>query len=174
MYPPIWGPYVWVTLHLFAYSYPDKPSDERKQQMNDFLLNLSVNLPCPGCGHHCAEYVATNPPKTNNRSELVKWVRDFHNAVNRRTGKRELSYAESERFLMNEVVDIKTLHHLNRNQDKMVEEESRTIRLKHSNDQLMYGLIVSSLLVVVFAVLFFRNQQLLRMSQLRSSVSFKK
>lgn len=100
MYPPIWGPHVWTTIHLMAFSYPDHPTQERQKSMTDFLTNLCVNLPCPGCSIHCGNYVKENVPNVSSRDLFKKWAYDFHNTVNKRTGKRELTYSEAEETLV--------------------------------------------------------------------------
>ena len=99
MYPPVWGHHMWATIHLMAHVYPQKPSDKRKKSMENFLLNMCDNLPCPGCGMHCGMYMKEHPPHVETQGALKKWAIDFHNTVNKRTGKRELTYEEAEKVL---------------------------------------------------------------------------
>ena len=116
MYPPSWGYLVWDTMLIMAMLYPEKPSEKRRAQMIDFLTNLCPNLPCPGCAGHCEVYQKDHPPDASGRNELIKWVVDFHNAVNRRTGKREFTLEEAERTIREKYFNWSKLRELDRAQ----------------------------------------------------------
>ena len=117
MYPPVWGPHMWAIIHLMAYVYPDQPSNERKESMKEFLLHTCNNLPCPACGFHCSVYMKEHPPSIESKENLKKWAYDFHNAVNKRTGKRELTYEEAEQVLIDKFFNRNDWMELKRAQD---------------------------------------------------------
>lgn len=96
MYPPMWGPQVWDTLHILAYVYPDQPTLSRQQSTIQLLTELCRNLPCPGCSNHALEYLDTVPATVSTRVVFKQWVYDFHNAVNLRTNKRIWTSLEAE------------------------------------------------------------------------------
>ena len=96
LFPGVWGPAQWMTLHMQAECYPLKPDAKRQKQMLDYMKNLCPNLPCPGCSGHCDTYTTEHPPDVSSRHALKKYFFDFHNAVNKRTNKRVLSYEEAE------------------------------------------------------------------------------
>jgi hypothetical protein len=100
---------MWFSLHIMAYVYPDSPSAERRAAMDALLSGLCASLPCPGCGVHCQKHMEQTPPDTSSRMALKVWLYDFHNAVNKRTGKRVLSHSEADalvkKHLESEVVD---------------------------------------------------------------------
>ena len=96
MFPPIWGSQTWNILHIMAFVYPLDPTPERQDSMRALLTNLGPNLPCPGCAYHCNKHMTDNPPDVSGQRALKEWLYDFHNAVNKRTGKRVLRYAEAE------------------------------------------------------------------------------
>jgi hypothetical protein len=104
--PSTWGYNQWKMLHLMAFVYPEKPTEQRKKQMLDYLINLGPNLPCPGCAFHCSSYMAENIPQVDSREAIKKYLYDFHNAVNKRTGKRILSYEECENALKESSLNI--------------------------------------------------------------------
>lgn len=57
-------------------------------------------LSCVACGVHCKGYIGEHPPPikgTAGTKELFWWTVDFHNAVNKRLGKRIYSRDEAER-----------------------------------------------------------------------------
>lgn len=95
MYPAIWGQEFWSVIHLVAFTYPESPSGYKKKSVKLLFENLCPNLPCVGCSAHCLKYIVDTPPKLDSRSTLIKWTIDFHNDVNKRTGKRILSEEEA-------------------------------------------------------------------------------
>lgn len=118
-------------LHLMAYSYPEQPTEERQQKMLDYISGMCSNLPCPGCQFHCKDYIDEHPPAVQSREMLTKYFIDFHNAVNKRTGKRELSYEEAEAelrqrfFQRNDWMDLKRAAEI-RNEDHKVIDDLKT------------------------------------------------
>ena len=59
---------------------------------------LKDNYPCDRCRPHIADYLRTHPIPDRSGGDtmyLFKWSVDFHNAVNKRLGKRELSLSEA-------------------------------------------------------------------------------
>ncbi len=48
-------------------------------------------LPCPDCRGEAALYIRAYPPVLDSSEELQRWCFAFHNAVNARLGKPEMS-----------------------------------------------------------------------------------
>ena len=46
------GFFTWNFLHTMAIYYPDKPSDEQKQKMRNFITGFAEFYPCKVCSHH--------------------------------------------------------------------------------------------------------------------------
>jgi hypothetical protein len=97
MNPKIWGKYVWVSIHVIALGYPDKPSEEDKKHYKEYFLNLWKVLPCYKCSinylRHLEELPIDNSLTDN--TALFKWTVDLHNIVNKETGKRIVPYEEA-------------------------------------------------------------------------------
>ena len=130
IYPNVWGPSQWLTLHTMALTYPESPTDERQQQMRDYLSGMAANLPCPGCSAHCTQYFAQHPPRVESARTLSEYLIDFHNEVNTRLGKEVYTYEEANKALLDKVLNIETLTALSR-ADQVRREDSTTItRLK--------------------------------------------
>lgn len=158
MYPPVWGPIVWETLHLMTFVYPDKPSNERQGSMRSFITGMCGNLPCPGCSDHCSEYVSDNPPPTHSRTVLKKWAYDFHNSVNRRTGKRELTYEEADGTITSKYFEREKWVEIQR-ADEIRREDHATVakwkKIAEENNKGLNtdGVVVVSVLCVVIVSL---------------------
>lgn len=89
--PRVWGRALWFSLHNGALNYPDDPDDEKKQMMINFILGLPIMLPCDMCKNHAHEYIQSRKNTLHNvvqnSRNLFKFFWEFHNDVNRRTGK---------------------------------------------------------------------------------------
>lgn len=94
MDPNVWGPGAWTFLHSVTLNYPKKPNYLDKQRYSQFFHNLQFVLPCPICQEHYQSNVRNNPIKLDSRDELVAWLVDIHNQVNRKNGKKMWSLNE--------------------------------------------------------------------------------
>lgn len=88
-YPPLWGPYVWATLHIFSLNYPVQPTPDDRLAAQQFLTSLVRLLPCPGCRIHYARLLVDMPPELDGKATFYDWGRRAHNAVNLRLKERD-------------------------------------------------------------------------------------
>ena len=97
--PTKWGPHLWAYLHYSAINYPHKPSKEQKEAMKDWLTCLSATIPCKNCSHHYGKYIQKHTNELDDicssKNKLFNFLVDIHNKVNKRNGKREISYEEA-------------------------------------------------------------------------------
>jgi len=97
--PLLWGPPFWYTLHNGAYHYPEHAGPLHIERMKNFILAIPVMLPCTTCKEHATAFIDTYRSKLDNicsgKDPLFKFFVDFHNQVNKRYGKPELSYEEA-------------------------------------------------------------------------------
>ena len=97
--PKIWGPPLWFTLHNMASKYPIKASPTYISKMKDFITGIPYILPCEVCKVHANNYIEENKNNLDDicsgRDKLFKFFVDFHNSVNKRTNKKEISYEEA-------------------------------------------------------------------------------
>lgn len=77
------GRHAWAVLHSVAASYPAIPSEEDKTNVENFIKGLAHNFPCKICGKHFVKMLNENPIKDNSREELVYYICDIHNQVNK-------------------------------------------------------------------------------------------
>jgi FAD-linked sulfhydryl oxidase len=103
--PKLWGPSFWFTLHNSAAQYPLKPSDFYQEKMKNFILGLSVMVPCEKCAIHAASFISMNEDKIDEivktRLTLFDFFANFHNFVNERTGQEIMKIEEIRQKYMN-------------------------------------------------------------------------
>ena len=89
----VWGPRLWKEIH--SISLKNNPIIFKK-----FLNSLPNKIPCKECKLHFREYMRTHPVT----KDTVRWGIDFHNSVNRRIGKKILSYKEANALIRKDSV----------------------------------------------------------------------
>ena len=93
--PDLWGPAFWFTLHNSAAQYPVSPSLFYQERMKNFILGLSVMIPCERCAIHASSFISSNEKQLDNivksRDNLFNFFANFHNFVNERNGKERIS-----------------------------------------------------------------------------------
>jgi len=95
--PDEWGPYAWKFMHYITLAYPDNPSDIDKQNMRAFFSSIGNILPCEKCRLNFLKHTSSIPLNENvlsSRFDLVNWLINIHNEVNKINGKKILSYDE--------------------------------------------------------------------------------
>lgn len=93
--PSLWGPHCWKFMHYLTMSYPDKPTESDKNKIKNFFLAVAEIIPCENCRIHFALNLK-NFPLTDNvlesRYNLINWLKNIHNEVNTRNGKKPYTY----------------------------------------------------------------------------------
>ena len=110
--PDVWGPAFWFSLHNGAVRYPKKASPLWAERMKHFILGIPVMVPCEKCSDHATAYIESRYDDLDRvvqgRATLFPFLVDFHNYVNRRYNKAEMSLVEAERLYMGEA-DVLTV-----------------------------------------------------------------
>lgn len=89
-----WGPSGWLFITACAFTYPQNPSPENKRYMRQFLESTGEVMPCGMCRKHFKVAIQKLGPALEGRMQLLRWVCDTRNEVNRRTGKTLVTFAE--------------------------------------------------------------------------------
>lgn len=93
--PEVWGQAFWFINHLGSVNAPEIIPEDRREKYWSFIDGLPEMLACGKCQIHARNFVENNRQYKDiicsSRNNLVKFFVDFHNDVNRRTGKPELS-----------------------------------------------------------------------------------
>jgi FAD-linked sulfhydryl oxidase len=98
MKPDIWGPHAWYLLHSITLDYPENPTELHKRNMTNFIKAFQLVIPCEKCKINFNKHLSAYPLNDNilkSKLNLVKWMIDMHNSVNRETGKKILSYDDA-------------------------------------------------------------------------------
>jgi hypothetical protein len=99
--PEEWGPSFWKTSHYVTFAYPENPTDEDKINVKKYFEILQYILPCENCREHYKKNLK-NYPLTDNilssKHNLISWLVDLHNEVNRRSHKKEMTLHEVKKI----------------------------------------------------------------------------
>lgn len=117
----IWGPALWLNMHLISLNYPCSPTDTDKKRYRRFFYSLGDVLPCKACRESYKEFVKKNPDTKlkmshmRSRHSLARWVFKLHNAINKKVCKPPRTdflrtMAFYERFRANCHLDKKGCH----------------------------------------------------------------
>jgi hypothetical protein len=87
---PPWGAPLWSRLHSAAINAP------APREFKAVLDRVRTSLPCGECAAHARNWLKHNPPP-DDPAGLFAWTVQWHNDVNRRLGKPELSVEEATR-----------------------------------------------------------------------------
>lgn len=113
--PYVWGPSFWFTLHNGASRYPEKASTSYKERAIGFIKGIPVMIPCDTCAEHATAYIELNMRHidkiTSGRKELFNFFVDFHNYVNKRYNKPEMSYEDAEKMYNGKIKISKFSYH---------------------------------------------------------------
>jgi hypothetical protein len=98
MRPDVWQrAKPWDLLHLTTLNY--SPTPENKERIKNFFTNLC--LPCDNCTNNFSSHLTKHPltdEVLSSKENLVKWLIDVHNEVNRMLGKKTMTYEEALQF----------------------------------------------------------------------------
>ena len=97
--PEVWGPAFWFSLHNGALRYPKQASPIWKERMKHFIMGIPVMVPCEKCADHATAHLEDNWSNMDNivsgRDNLFKFFWEFHNFVNQRLGKPQMSLEDA-------------------------------------------------------------------------------
>ena len=94
----------WMTLHSISVAYPDDPSQQDKQILEQFMNAFGECITCVYCRNHFRtmfmDYKSKVPTWKNSKKDLFLAICRMHNAVNKRLDKpRPKTVAECIEFL---------------------------------------------------------------------------
>jgi hypothetical protein len=93
--PSKWGPSFWYILHNAAAHYPENAAPICAERIKGFILGIPYMLPCKSCSNDAMIYIDSRSSELNDicksRKSLFDFFYQFHNYVNTKTGKTQLS-----------------------------------------------------------------------------------
>jgi hypothetical protein len=109
-WPPGWGFIYWGYFHASAMSYRGKNfTPVESKNITTYQTLTFQMLPCPACRFHALSYVSKHPMNFKTGDEFWVYMVDFHNAVNQRTKKLQVSYVEAEDLLADKLMNVMEL-----------------------------------------------------------------
>jgi hypothetical protein len=94
------GPGVWYVFHTLA---AEAKTDQEKKEVIKHIRRIEQKFPCSDCKGHFGEYLGKHPPEESlggAEDSLFLWTVNFHNAVNYRLKKPQVSYEEAKSIYM--------------------------------------------------------------------------
>ena len=117
--PDVFGPPMWFTLHNGAAHYPVKASAITAERMKGFIMGLPVMIPCETCSNHATAHIESNFKKldyiVSGREQLFKFFVDFHNYVNARYGKPQMSLEDAYKIYTSPTTVSKMTYKMTKN-----------------------------------------------------------
>lgn len=87
-----WGHVIWQFFHTLACKLKDTESAHVRELLHIFI-SICHNLPCPYCRTDAVELLnKANTSIVNTKADLIRFMWQFHNIVNKKLGKREMLF----------------------------------------------------------------------------------
>lgn len=89
-----WGSVTWTLFHTLAEKLKEN-NQEHIPLLFGQINNICKNLPCPTCREHAIHSLNTcNKNKINSRENLIRFLWEFHNIVNKRKDIKPMPFEE--------------------------------------------------------------------------------
>ena len=93
-----WGNISWILMHSLAQKVTENKFLNCKQILIRIIFDICNNLPCPDCREHANKLLKTsNINKISNKKELISFLCEFHNIVNKKLKKPTKNIEEVEK-----------------------------------------------------------------------------
>lgn len=93
-----WGNISWILMHSLAQKVIENKFVNCKQILIKIIFDICNNLPCPDCREHANKLLkSSNINKVSNKKELISFLCEFHNIVNKKLKKPTKNIEEVEK-----------------------------------------------------------------------------
>lgn len=93
-----WGNISWILMHSLAQKVTENNFINCKQILIKIIFDICNNLPCPDCREHANKLLKTsNIIKISNKKQLISFLWEFHNIVNKKLKKPTKNIEEVEK-----------------------------------------------------------------------------
>lgn len=142
----IWGEITWIFLHTLAECIDNNKFLDCKNKVIQIIKSLCFNLPCPDCSEHATSIL--NKAYINNiktKEHLVEFLRQFHNIVNIKLKKKELTieelknkYSKDKNILINIMSRMINIHLSIKTSERLITKNLyRREALKNINNNIL-------------------------------------
>ncbi|KAI0712784.1 ERV/ALR sulfhydryl oxidase domain-containing protein [Cerioporus squamosus] len=87
------GRATWKLMHTMTLRFPEEPSQDERDALNNYFHLTSRLYPCGECAAEFQLLLKKYPPQTSSRRAAATWLCFLHNQVNARLGKEEFDCA---------------------------------------------------------------------------------
>lgn len=110
----IWGTYTWIFFHTLADKIKEEEFENNKNKFINMIINICNYLPCPDCSED-ATYILRQSYLNNikTKKHFIEFLRQFHNIVNIKIGKKEMLRSELIDLYKDKDFDIIFLNMIN-------------------------------------------------------------
>ncbi|ORX86454.1 hypothetical protein BCR32DRAFT_198984 [Anaeromyces robustus] len=77
------GRATWHVLHSITSRFPENPTEEEADALEQFIFLTARLYPCGDCAKHFQRMLEKIPYSTKSRKEASKWICDIHNGANK-------------------------------------------------------------------------------------------
>jgi hypothetical protein len=93
-----WGNISWILMHSLAQKVTENKFINCKEILIRIIFDICSNLPCPDCREHAIKLLKTsNIHKISNKIQLISFLCEFHNIVNKKLKKPTKKIEEVEK-----------------------------------------------------------------------------
>jgi len=90
-----WGNITWLLFHTLATNVSENKFLEVRSTLIDIIKGICSNLPCPDCSHDATQILKiAYIQNIRTKEHFVEFLRQFHNIVNIKLRKRQISRNE--------------------------------------------------------------------------------
>jgi len=109
-----WGPLLWESINTIIREYPENPTAETQQNYKLFFQSLGDVIPCKDCRIHYRNHLQnlSIQDALKSRDDLINFIIDLHNEVNKATGKDILSRQDARNIVEGRVSNFKYIHYI--------------------------------------------------------------
>jgi hypothetical protein len=96
--PVVFGPAMWFSFHVGSANLPKVLSPVSVDRIKSFINGIPEMVPCTECSEHARAFIERSRERINNfkfGDDVFRFYVDFHNYVNERLDKRQVSYEEA-------------------------------------------------------------------------------
>ena len=94
-----WGPSVWNLFHCMSIKLHEEQFNQSKFITIEIIKKICYNLPCPTCREDAMKIVKNlQPEKFKTKQNLINFVFNFHNHVNKKLGKPDYDFKDIDKY----------------------------------------------------------------------------
>lgn len=99
-FPFFWTFFVWFAMDALLESVPMNPTKQDQDEIYSWVYLTLRRLPCHVCRQHAVDLFNENPIDLRTQNTAQIWWCQFHNKVNEKLGKPQLSFEEVQQVRM--------------------------------------------------------------------------